>query len=118
MLEGGRASGWIAVDVQQTPTGFALLHQGRALAARIAPSMISACSEALEAGQRVLALVGPTSSGPEVSRLMRMPKWSPFQPGWLGQSAAQLVGLAILSAVYFWVGFAPVVDEVIALVKG
>lgn len=118
VLEGGRAPGWIAVDVQQTPTGFALVEGGRALAAKIAPSMIGACSEALAAGQRVLALVKPTSGGPEVSRLMRMPKWNLLNPAWLGQSAAQLVGLAILSAVYFWVGFAPVVDEVIALIKG
>jgi hypothetical protein len=116
-LEGGRAQGWIAVEVQQTPTGFALIEGGRALAAKLAPSMINACAQALAAGQRVLAFVKPASGGPEVSRLMRMPKWNLLSPAWLGQSAAQLLGLAVLSALYFWVGFAPVVDEVISLIK-
>jgi hypothetical protein len=116
-LESGRGSGWISVEVQQTPSGFALMNGGRALAAKLAPSMISACAEALAAGKRVLALVKPTSGGPEVSRLMRASSWNLLDPRWLGQSVAQLVGLAILSAIYFWVGFAPVVDEIISLVK-
>jgi hypothetical protein len=117
-LEAGRSQGWIAVDVQQTSRGFALMHEGRALAAQIAPSMISACGEAVAAGKRVLAYVRPTERGPEVARLMRIPAWRPLTPLWLGTSAAQLVGLAILSAIYFWVGLVPVVDEVLSLIKG
>ncbi len=117
LLESGRAPGWIAVEVQQTPMGFALMREGRALAAKLAPTMIGPCSEAFAAGQRVLAFVKPTARGPEVSRLMRMPKWNLLNPAWLGVSAAQLLGLAVLSAIYFWVGFTPVVDEILSLVK-
>ena len=116
-LERGGASGWIAVELQQTPSGFALMEGGRALAAKVTPSMRQACSDALSAGKRVLAFVSPTSEGPEMSRLMRIPTWSLLSAGFIAQSGAQLVGLGILSALYFWLGFVPVIDELLSLIK-
>lgn len=122
-LESGRRAGWIEAIVQRTAEGFALVEGGRPLRARISGGMISAASQAMVAGTGVLAFVTPSGQMPEVTRLMRVPtaSWrAPLSLGWqfIGISAAQLIGLTIGSALYFWFGFAPLVDRIIAMVKG
>jgi len=116
-LEQGRTSGWIEVLVQRASTGFALVADGSPLHVRLGPTMSTAARQAVVLGEKVLAYVVPSGQGVEVTRLMRMPAASWKSPQVLGLSALQLAGLAIASAVYFWVGLAPVVDRVIAIVK-
>jgi hypothetical protein len=116
-LELGRASGWIAALVQRSTTGFGLMAAGQPLRVKLGGNMISAASQAFVGAQEVLAYVVPTGQGAEVTRLMKMPKPSWRSPQFLVLAGAQLAGLAIASVVYFWFGFAPVVDAVLAIVK-
>jgi hypothetical protein len=118
VLEGNRAAGWIEVTVERTAQGLALLEGGRPLRVKLGAAMLSAASTAMVAARPVLAFVTPGSGTAEVTRMMRLPPMSWRDPRFLGQSALQLGGLAIASAVYFWFGLVPVVDSLIALVKG
>ena len=119
-VQSGRA-GWLSVLVQRAPVGLGLLVDGAPFPARIGPALLSAASQAMVMGQNVLAYIAPAGpaypGGLEVTRLMRMPAASWRSPQFLGLSALQLGGLAIASAVYFWFGFAPVVDGVLAVAK-
>ncbi len=116
-LEAGRASGWIRVQVQRAAAGVALVADGRPLAVRLGPSMLSAAAQAMVAGGAALAHVVPAGQGAEVTRMMRVPTASWRNPQYLGVCALQLGGLAIASAAYFWFGLTPVVDGVLALTK-
>ena len=121
-VQSGRA-GWLAVLVQRAPVGLGLLVDGAPFPARIGSALLSAASQAMVSGQNVLAYIVPAGpaypgGGLEVTRLMRLPVASWRSPQFLGLSALQLGGLVIASAVYFWFGFAPVVDGVLAVAKG
>jgi len=117
VLESGRGSGWIEVSVERTPQGLALVEGGRPLRAKLGAAILSAASTAMVAARPVLAFVSPGREMPEVTRLMRIPEASWRNPRFLGQSAAQLIGLAVASAAYFWFGLVPVVDRLIAMFK-
>lgn len=121
-LEAGRLSGWIKVLVERASTGLALVADGRPLRAKLGADMIAAASQALVQGAPVLAYLVPSAHPnqamrAEVSRLMRMPAPTWRSPQYLLTSAAQLAGLAIVSAGYFYIGFVPVIDGVLMIMK-
>lgn len=116
-IETGQKPGWVRALVANTAQGLALVAGGRPLRVRVGQNATRAANQAMRTAMPVLANVVPSGGGLEVTRLMRDPGPSWRDPRWLGIAAAQLVGLVIVSTVYFWFGLAPVVDGVMRVMK-